>query len=231
MTTESDIDPGSFDRYESELLNSGLMEHLLRQEELFKATVSGKTYRGNPYGFAGMKPEVSRRLYGLIRDYQPKILVETGVCNGVSTAVILAALEKNGQGKLHSIDLPEFTDTDYTEGDFWEGKKGAVIPKEKPPGWIIPDDLKSRWELQLGRSDEVLPSLLDTLGTIDFFLHDSEHSYQCMTAEYHAAWGHLAEGGILASDDISWNTAFQDFAKVKGRTPIDLARNIAFIVK
>lgn len=231
MTSESAIDPAAFDRFESELLNSGLMEHLLRQEELFKATVSGKTYRGNPYGFAGMKPEVSRRLYGLVRTYKPKVLVETGVCNGVSTAVILAALEENGVGKLYSIDLPEFTDTEYAEGDFWEGKKGAVIPKEKPPGWIIPEDLRHRWELQLGRSDEILPPLLDSLGSIDFFLHDSEHSYECMSSEYRAAWKYLAEGGILASDDISWNTAFQDFAAQKGQTPVDLARNIAFIVK
>jgi len=46
------------------------------------------------------------KLYNLIRDTRPSIVVETGVASGVSTAYILQALEDNRKGKLYSIDLP-----------------------------------------------------------------------------------------------------------------------------
>ena len=72
----------------------------------FEKNISGLTCRGNPYGFTGMRPEVSKRLYGLVREFKPKTLVETGVCNGVSIAVILAVLARNEAGLFYSIDLP-----------------------------------------------------------------------------------------------------------------------------
>ena len=44
----------------------------------------------------------------------------------------------------------------------------------------IPPELKQRWTLILGRSQEELPPLLERLGTIDSFMHDSEHSFECV---------------------------------------------------
>lgn len=134
-------------------------------------------------------------------------------------------------GKLYSIDLPEYTDTDYEEGTFWEGKKGAVIPKGNLPGWLIPDKYRERWHLILGRSQEKLPELLDELGEIDFFIHDSEHSYECMTFEYQQAWRYLKPGGLLVSDDISWNMSFDDFSGLHSREINVIDWNMAFIIK
>jgi hypothetical protein len=57
-----------------------------------------------------MNLETILRRYSLIRELQPFVLVETGVCNGVSTAAIQAALDRNGAGMLYLIGLPEFTD-------------------------------------------------------------------------------------------------------------------------
>lgn len=164
------------DSYRTEPELSALLAVIDRIKVEFEKNISGVTYRGNPYGLSGMRPEVSIRLYGLVREFKPRILVETGVCNGVSTAVILTALEMNKAGSLYLIDFPEYTDTDYEKGTFWDGKKGAVVPKGKLPGWLIPDKYRERWHLILGRSQEKLPVLLDELGEIDFFIHDSEHS-------------------------------------------------------
>jgi hypothetical protein len=50
------------------------------------------------------------------------------------------------------------------------------------------------------------------LGSIDIFIHDSEHSYENMMFEYMTAWDHLKEGGILLSDDTNLNKAFSDFS-------------------
>jgi len=47
------------------------------------------------------------RLYYLVcRALRPEVVVETGVGYGVSSAFILKALEQNGGGILHSVDLP-----------------------------------------------------------------------------------------------------------------------------
>ena len=219
------------DRYKLETALANLITEIERNEAEFEKNILGITYRGNPYGFGGMRPEVSIRLYGLVREFKPKNLVETGVCNGVSTAVILAALEMNHAGSLYSIDFPEYTDTTYEEGAFWDGKKGAVVPKGKLPGWVIPNKYRGRWNLILGRSQEKLPILLDKLGEIDFFLHDSEHSYECMTFEYQLAWKYLKSGGLLVSDDMSWNSSFYDFSRVHSREINIIDRNMAFIIK
>jgi len=221
-------DPG---RHRAEFTASGLPEAIARARHEFDRSVSGTTYRGHPYGFGGMRSEVSGLLYGLVRELGPRTLVETGVCNGVSTAAILGALERNGAGRLYSIDLPEVTDTAYAEGTFWSGKKGAAVPKGKAPGWLVPEGLRGRWELTLGRSSEELPPLLERLGTIDFFLHDSEHSRECMTFEYRAAWRCLRPGGVLASDDVTWNDAFESFAGRHRREIHRLTDNLAYLIK
>ena len=42
--------------------------------------------------------ESAHDLYYLVRTRKPECVVETGVCNGMSSSVILAALERNGHG-------------------------------------------------------------------------------------------------------------------------------------
>jgi hypothetical protein len=208
-----------------------LLDALAAAEREFERTVHGLTERGNPYAFGGLRRHVCQGLFALVRHFRPRQMVETGVCNGVSTAVLLTALERNGEGHLYSVDLPEHTDTTYPPGTFWEGKLGAVVPRDRPPGWLVPTHLRARWTLQLGRSQEVLPPLLASLGAIDAFLHDSEHSYQCMEFEYRLAWQYLTPGGVLISDDITWNQAFTDFAAAVGRSPLFIDRKVAYLVK
>ena len=219
---------GELRGYLDELAASGLREMLEAAEEEFGSTVSGTTNRGNRYGFAALGWAEVARLYALVRKRRPAVLLETGVCNGVSSAVVLAALERNGGGRLHSIDLPEHTDTDYPPGTFWEGKKGAAVPKGREPGWVIPASLRGGWELILGDSRQELEPLLDRLGEIDFFLHDSEHSYECMSFELGAARRRLRPGGILACDDTNWNRAFQEIVEAEGLTLYSLGAGLRF---
>jgi predicted O-methyltransferase YrrM len=171
------------------------------------------------------------RLYGLVRELKPSIAVETGVCNGVSTAFLLLALERNGEGELHSIDLPEVAGESYEAGTFWDGKGGAVIPPGKEPGWMVPEQLRERWSLVLGRSQDELPPLLERVGEIDFFMHDSEHSYECMSFEFATAWSGLRPGGVLIADDVNVNTAWDEFTSQVGREPKALGSKLAMIVK
>ena len=75
------------------------------------------------------------------------------------------------------------------------------LPKGLSAGWCVPDWLKSRQHLLLGRAEELLASLLEELGEIDVFIHDSLHTYEHMTWEFETAWPYIREGGFLWSDD------------------------------
>lgn len=145
-------------------------------------------------------------LYYLVRWLKPRVVVETGVDRGLSSAFILSAIRDNSQGRLFSIDLPTAS---YFEPSARTPTTSNVGNKTYP-GYVIPETLKSAWSLRLGDSRTALPGLLNELGTIDMFLHDSEHTYDLMRGEYAQAIGHLLPGGILASDDVNWNPAFQD---------------------
>jgi predicted O-methyltransferase YrrM len=212
-----------------------LIDHLEVRATEFWDTVQGETPRGQRYNTGRVTGrdgyDEGLRLYRLLRDVRPQVAVETGVCNGVSTAFLLLALEDNGTGELHSIDLPEVAGEEYEEGTFWDGKGGAVIPPGKEPGWMVPPELRERWELVLGRSQDELPPLLDRVGQIDFFMHDSEHSYECMSFEFRTAWPALREGGVLVADDVNVNPAWAEFTGEVGREPEELGPKLSMITK
>ena len=141
----------------------------------------------------------------VIRVLKPRLVVETGVAQGISTYYFLKALELNGAGRLFSVDHPNRDPAGYS----YDGKVDKVyVPEKLSPGWLVPDSLRGRWELRFGRSSEILPTLDFE---VDMFHHDSEHSYQNMMFEYEWALQHLVGGGVLSSDDVSWNRAFTDF--------------------
>jgi predicted O-methyltransferase YrrM len=212
-----------------------LIDHLEVRAAEFWDTVQGETPRGHRYNTGRVTGrdgyDEGLRLYRLLRDARPDVAVETGVCNGVSTAFLLLALEDNGAGELHSIDLPEVAGAEYEEGIFWDGKGGAVIPPGKEPGWMVPPELRDRWHLVLGRSQDELPPLLDRVSRIDFFMHDSEHSYECMSFEFRTAWAALREDGLLVADDVNVNSAWAEFANQVGREPEALGPKLSMIRK
>lgn len=163
------------------------------------------------------------RTYALVREYEPEVVVETGVYNGVSTLSILAALEANGSGRLYSVDYSRHLNDDSAAIDplvrqgFCRGRPSCSedgthrLPPGEEPGWIIPDHLRQRWELVCGKPQTELPPLLARLGAIDFFHHDSSHSASAMLFEFELAWQYLRPGGIAVSNHIGWNDAFDTF--------------------
>lgn len=153
-------------------------------------------------------------LHAVVRELQPEVVIETGVASGRSSSAILDALEKNGKGKLYSIDLPQFYRGDNPESFIThEGNMElrGFIPEGKEPGWLIPEHLRSRWKLILGDSNLELPKLLKDIASVDVFYHDGDHSYETMSYEFRAMWEKIPEGGFLFSDDTKWNTAWSEF--------------------
>lgn len=153
-------------------------------------------------------------LYGAIRIMRPQVVFETGVFDGRSSAVILAAMARNEIGELVSIDLPARKEIPDATNRMCSGVQTS-LPKDCDPGWLVPDYLRGRYRLNLGDSKVFLPMLLQRYGKIDVFLHDSLHTYAHQIFEYDCAWPHIAEGGLLLSDDIFWSAAFHRFARKK----------------
>lgn len=137
---------------------------------------------------------LARLTYALCRATRPKVALETGTCYGVTTSFILLALQVNAQGTLYSIDLPPLSES----GDRFVG-------------FLIPEELKARWRLYRGVSRRVMPKLLSNLESIDFFLHDSLHTYGNITRECNLARRYLSERGLIMADDVDCNAAFQDW--------------------
>ena len=128
---------------------------------------------------------------------RPQEVVETGVARGITTRFILEGLERNGEGRLWSIDLPPLR-----QGD---------LPEET--GAAIPEDRRARWAYLKGSSRRRLPGLLAQLGEIDLFIHDSMHTARNLRFELERAWASLRPGGALLADDVDHNDAFRSFTE------------------
>lgn len=142
--------------------------------------------------------------YALARKYKPKIIVETGVSMGFSSLMLLNAITRNGTGQLHSIDI---------------GLNYSV-------GYMVPEEMRQRWNLIIGDTKQKLEPLLNELGRIDMFIHDSDHSAEVMSFEFELARQHLKQWGLLCSDDINYNDAWEQFVKRHNYKP-NLLQEIA----
>ena len=138
---------------------------------------------------------LARLCYSLCRVLTPEIVIETGVASGVSSTFILEALAENGTGHLHSVDLPPL----------------AARKEEGVIGALIPDEVRGRWTLHRGSSRKVLPRLLDEMGEVQVFLHDSLHTRQVMAWEFATVTPSLARPWALIADDVHNNKAFDDW--------------------
>lgn len=152
-------------------------------------------------------------IYSLIRNKKPKIIIETGVLHGLTSAWILKALKDNGIGKLISIDLPR-RDWEEHFGDkpFGPGADSEFEIQEQRPGWVIPEDLLKFWELHLGPSSEFLEKIISENHGIDLFIHDSDHSYEVMKFECDLIQNKLNNIDLII-DDHYCNNYYKDFSK------------------
>lgn len=148
-----------------------------------------------------------RACYAICRALSADVVLETGVAYGVTTAFVLWGLAVNGAGKLVSIDLPPLAD----DGDRYVG-------------FLVPEQLRARWELRRGATRRLLPGLLRKLGRVDVFIHDSLHTYRNLRFELETVWPFLRPGGVLIADDVGDNLAFDEFARKVGRAACVIVR-------
>jgi len=157
----------------------------------------------------------SLTLYVCIRLMKPRLVVETGVAAGKSSTMILLALNHNKFGKLVSIDLPNQKGNVLADG-------ARTSTGDFPVGFLVPNYLRDRWELVIGDSKEILPSIVNNHGEIDIFFHDSLHTYGHVFFElstvYPALKANTTKRCLLLCDDIDIEAgkAFNDFLVKEG---------------
>jgi Methyltransferase domain len=159
------------------------------------AAASTNLGRGAFAGWGDGEPGFARAAWCATRHLRPLKVVETGVARGITSRFILEALAENGEGHLWSIDLPPPGRHDL---------RSAI-------GAAVPDDLRGRWSYVKGSSRRRLPGLLDTLGEIDLFLHDSRHSERNLLYELERARAALRPGGLIIADDVDLNCGLHQY--------------------
>jgi hypothetical protein len=138
-------------------------------------------------------------VYALVRATRPDAVIETGVAAGVTSAYVLAGLEDNGRGVLHSVDLPPPALV-----------AGGLV------GCCIPPSLRHRWRPRWGDARRLLPRVLGEARGSRIFIHDSDHGYAAMRRELECAWEAFGDGEWIVADDVELHRAFTDVAAGHG---------------
>jgi methyltransferase family protein len=158
----------------------------------------GLRFGRQTYGeYSDAEISLARAAWCTVLHQRPSVVVETGVARGVTSRIVLEALNRNDRGHLWSIDLPHPFEKDL------HAQTGAAVPGSH----------RRRWSYIEGSSRRRLPALLRSLAQVDLFIHDSLHTARNTRFEMEQTLNALAPGGIMIVDDISTHQAFANFAQ------------------
>ena len=157
-------------------------------------------------------------LYHLVKEKKFKNIIETGVAYGWSSLAILLAIKDIENALLISNDMP------YIKAN-----------NEDYVGCVIPENIKSKWQLQRLPDVKGIPLALNFFNhNIDLCHYDSDKSYTARKWSSPILWSSLKNGGLFVSDDINDNIAFKQFCEDVNRIPIiieHLGKYVGVIIK
>lgn len=141
--------------------------------------------------------QLGRRIgwYAFVRALKPRLVVETGVHQGVGALVLISALMRNVDEGYDGRYLG--TDIDPNAGELIKGKYGNL------------------GRVRYGDSIESLKSLE---GPIDLFVNDSDHSAHYEAREYRTIEKIIAPNAIILGDNSHVTSSLLDFSKEHGRS-------------
>lgn len=139
-----------------------------------------------PYDLGGGSHHIF--LYWLTRYSRPRAVIETGVAAGWSSRAFLAAIARNGRGRLYSSDLPYFR-----------------LPRpERFIGVLVEEELRSNWTLLIDSDEVNLPRILAEAEVVDLFHYDSDKMASGREFAVRLVRDRLSSRGSIIMDDI-WN--------------------------
>jgi hypothetical protein len=143
-------------------------------------------------------PPFGKRLawYAIARTVKPQLAIETGVHDGLGSLLLLRALERNQA----------------------EGAPGRLVSFDVNPaaGWLVQPRQHPLWELRIEPATTGLPEVLAAAPPLGVLIHDSLHTYENERAEFELAVPHLAENGVLISDNAHGTRALPDVCSDHG---------------
>lgn len=143
-------------------------------------------------------------LYRLVRELRPESCLELGTAFGISGSYLAAALERNGTGRLTTLEgSPDWAR--HAEETFREL------------------GLAGRAEVRVGPIAESLRGLPDEAGAFDFAFLDAEHQAEATLVEFDAVLSRLAPGSVVVIDDVNWDPVRAAFDGLAERERVALA--------
>jgi len=122
----------------------------------------------------------------LVRELAPTTSLELGTGLGISSAYQAAALQLNERGGLTTLE-------------------GARAWAEVAEQGLSSLGLAERCRVEVGPIDETLARVLEEIPPIDYAFLDADHSEEATVKHFDALLPHMAPGGALVLDDISFS--------------------------
>ena len=162
----------------------------LQRHVIEMARKPGQAYAADPRCVFG------RRLgwYAVVRAMKPRAVLETGVDKGLGAVLLCSALLRNSEegydGRYYGTDI--------------NGEAGYLLCRK----------YRKFGEILYGDS---IQSLKRFRGTIDLFIHDSDHSAEYEYQEYQTISGKLGRKAIILSDNSHVTDRLAVFSLENGR--------------
>jgi hypothetical protein len=163
--------------------DSNLAEHIRSKIMTDKQMKDSKMLLGRRIGW-----------YAFVRATKPKVVVETGVHQGIGAVTLIRALEKNA--------LEGFT------GRYF----GTDIDPEA--GALVSGKFRVTGHVMFGDSLESLGKLSEE---IDLFINDSDHSAEYESREYELVDSKLSKGALILGDNSHATDSLMNYSLNKGR--------------
>jgi hypothetical protein len=163
--------------------DSDLAEHIRSNLKTDKQMKDSKMLLGRRIGW-----------YTFVRATKPKVVVETGVHQGIGAVTLIRALERNAlegfAGRYFGTDI--------------DPEAGALVSgKFRVTGHVLyGDSLES-----LGKLSE----------EIDLFINDSDHSAEYESREYELIHSKLSKGALILGDNSHATDSLMNYSLNKGR--------------
>ena len=145
---------------------------------------------------ADLEPRFGRRKiwYAIARILKPRLIVETGVDQGLGSMLLCHALAENAK----------------------EGHPGRYLgtDKREDAGQFLTDRYAEFGELLIGDS---LESISTIEGPVDLFINDSDHSAEYEAKEYEAIAPKLSSHAVILGDNAHSTSKLDEFALATNR--------------
>lgn len=160
----------------------------LEEDRELRRHVESAVVASDRRGLADREVRFGRRAgwYALVRALRPDHVLETGTDKGLGTCVLAAAVLRNGSGYVTTID------TNPDSGYLITGRYGDATNR------VIGDSVNA-----IGAINE----------PVDFFLHDSLHTFEHESAELQAVAPRLSKRAVVLSDNAHATDALLRWAE------------------